>query len=119
MLHLKAYLVKEQVGLWKLADTYDIYDPETSEQVGVAREEPSGLVKMLRLFIPKHLMPTSVNVCEKGSSAPLFSIRRGVALLRSKVDIRTADGQVIGYFKSKVLSLGGGFYVYDREDRQF
>ena len=48
----------------------------------------------------------------------VFKIRRGVPLLRSKVTIHDHDGDLIGYFKSKLFSLGGGFYVYDRDDQQ-
>lgn len=29
-----------------------------------------------------------------------------------------AAGNVVGYFKSKLLSLGGAFYVYDKHDNQ-
>ena len=118
MLNLTAYLVKEHVAFMKLADTYDIFDPETGEQVGVAKEEPSGLVTFLRFFVNKALLPTYVFIYEHGDSRPVFSIYRGFSFLRSKVLIRDENEQTIGYFKSKLFSLGGGFYVYDKNDRQ-
>jgi uncharacterized protein YxjI len=119
MLDLNAYFIKEQVGLLKFTDTYDIFDPETNEQIGVAKEEPSGLVKVLRFLINKRMLPTTVNVYEQGKSRPLFSIHRPFTFFRSKVEIRDADDNLVGYFKSKILSLGGGFLVYDKNDNQF
>lgn len=119
MLEMDTYLIKEQAGLFKLADTYDIFDPETNEQVGVAREEPPGWSKPLRFLISKKLLPTTINIYEQGSNRPLFNIKRGVTLFRSRVDIHDSKDRLIGYFKSKILSIGGGFYVYDHKDRQF
>src|SRR4051812_14489941 len=119
MLEMDTYLVKEQVGLLKMTDTYDIFDPETNEQVGVAREEPPGWAQALRFLVSKKLLPTQINIYEQGQSRPLFSIKRGVTLFRSRVDIHDGKDRLIGYFKSKLLSIGGGFYVYDHKDNQF
>ena len=60
--NLRRFLVKERVGFLKLADTYDIFDPDTNRPVGIAKEEVSGLVKALRLLISKKLMPTTIRV---------------------------------------------------------
>jgi uncharacterized protein YxjI len=48
----------------------------------------------------------------------VVSIHRGVTLLRAKVTVTDASGSQLGYFKSKILSLGGGFYVYNMADQQ-
>src|SRR5262249_39101964 len=118
MLHLRTFFVKEQVAFLKLADTYDIFNPETGEQVGVAKEEPGTFIKVMKLFINKKLLPTSVFVYPTGQQQALFRIRRGVAFLRTKVTVLGADGGLLGYFKSKMFSLGGGFYVYGADDQQ-
>jgi uncharacterized protein YxjI len=118
MLHLSTYFIKEHVGMFKLTDTYDIFDAVTGAQVGVAREQPSFFVKMLRLIMNKQALPTSVVVYDQ-EGARVFSIRRGFTWFRSKVFIRDAEHKVIGYFKSKIFTLGGGFWVYDQEDNQF
>jgi len=119
MLNLNAYLIKEHVGMLKLTDTYDIFDPTSGKQIGVAKEEPSGFAKFMRLLISKKLMPTRVNVYPQGSDRPLFSIRRGIAFFRTKVYIHDEEDRLMGYFRSKVLTLGGGFYVFDRNNEQF
>lgn len=120
MLNQKNYFIREHIGVLKLSDTYDIIDPERSEQLGIAKEKPGALVHFLRLFINKSILPTSVHVYEgndpKDESKLKFSIRRGVTFLRSKVYIRDHTGNAVGYFKSKLFSIGGAFHVFDSQD---
>lgn len=119
MLNVNTYLVKQQAGIFKRMAAYDIFDAETNQQVGSAKEEPSTLVSILRLFMNKKTLPTSVRFYEQGKDEPLFSIYRPFSFIRSTVQVLGAEGQVIGSFKSKMMSLGGGFWVYDAEDQQF
>ena len=49
----KVYFIREHVGMLKLSNTYDILDPETQEQLAVAKEEPGTMVHLLRIFINK------------------------------------------------------------------
>ena len=118
MLSRKTFFIKERVGFVKLTDTYDIFDPETQEQIGVAKEEPSAWSKYLRLIVDKRLLPTTVNIYENGNPTPLFSIHRPTTFFRSKVRVTGPGAQPFGYFKSKLFSLGGGFYVFDTSDQQ-
>jgi uncharacterized protein YxjI len=119
MLELQNFLVKEQVAMFKTTDTYDIFDPETGKQVGVAQEVPGSFVAMMRLLISKKLMPTTVEVREHPEGALVFTIRKPVSFFRQRVEVYDAQGEQIGYFISKMFSLGGGFYVYDRADKHF
>lgn len=118
MLELQRFFVKEQVALLRTTDIYDIYDPDTQQQVGTARETVGTLVQLMRWFIHKGLMPTTVQVRDRQEQL-VFSIRRPMQLLRARVEVRNADHELLGYFKSKLFSLGGGFWVYDNHDRQF
>jgi uncharacterized protein YxjI len=105
----------------KLSDVYDILDPESKIKIGEAREEISGWVKLLRLLISKQLMPTRVCVYEGADPKAqklLFSIRRGVALLRPKVAVTDASGVSLGYLQSKALSLGGAFRVFTADNQE-
>ena len=36
-----------------------------------------------------------------------------------RVEVHDAQGMLVGYLKSKLVSWSGGFHVYDREDRPF
>ncbi|MCU0858263.1 MAG: phospholipid scramblase family protein [Pontiellaceae bacterium] len=117
MLNKGTYFIRERVGFLKLADTYDILDPQTQQQLGIAREKPGGLVHVLRFLVNKQLLPTKVFVYEgdnpEDETKLLFSIQRGFTLFRSKVNILDKDGTVVGWFQSKVFSLGGAFRVFD------
>ncbi|HEX8616294.1 MAG TPA: phospholipid scramblase-related protein [Thermoanaerobaculia bacterium] len=117
MLDRKTYVVRERVGLMKLVDTYDLLDPQTGQQLGIAKEEPPGLVKYLRLLMNNKWFPTVVNVYEREGAAPVLSIRRGVAIFRPKVHVR-ADGRDIGYFKEKFISWGPSFNIFDTQDAE-
>ena len=87
MLDRKQYFIREHAGLLKLTDTCDILDPETKEKLGEAREEISGLIKILRLLVNKSLLPTRIAVYagrDEATRKLLFSVRRGAAFLRPK-----------------------------------
>lgn len=113
LLDRKVFLIKEQVGFMKLAGKYDIFDPATGEQIGAAKEEPGGLIKYLRLLINKLLLPNKVNVYDHQEQAVAFSIQKPFSLLRSKVSVFNKTGECLGYFQSKVFTIGGGFWVFD------
>lgn len=117
MLDRKTYVVKERPGVLKLTDTYDILDPETGQAIGIAREEPPGLVKYLRLLGNNQFLPTVVNVYEREGDPPILSIRRGVALFRPRVHVTTRERQ-LGYFKAKVLSIGPSFRIFDMQNNE-
>jgi len=118
LLERTTFFVKERVALLKLTDTYDILDPVTHQQIGVAREEPPAWAKWLRLVVNKHMLPTTVNIYETEGQPPVASIHRGFTFLRSKIRVVGPGGQALGYFKSKLLSLGGGFHVFDHADHK-
>jgi uncharacterized protein YxjI len=117
LLERTSFFVKERAGLLKLTDTYDILDPATGRTIGIAKEEPPVWAKWLRLVIQKHMMPTTVNIYEKEGQPPVLSIHRGFTLIRSKIRV-VASGKPLGYFKSKLISIGGGFNVFDNQDQQ-
>jgi uncharacterized protein YxjI len=117
LLDRTSFFVKERVALLKLVDTYDILDPATGQTIGIAKEEPPIWAKWLRLVIQKHMMPTTVNIYEQEGRPPVASIHRGFTLIRSKIRV-VAGGRPLGYFKSKLISIGGGFNVFDNQDQQ-
>lgn len=119
LLDYRRLFVRERVAVIKLTDTYDLLDPDTQTVVGVARENVSGLVKFFRLLIDKSLMPTTVEIAPGENQPPVLIIKRNVGFLRKKVTVFDAQGGQLGYFKSKILSLGGGFLVYSPDGQQF
>jgi uncharacterized protein YxjI len=118
LLERTTFFIKERVAMLKLTDTFDILDPATGQGIGLAKEEPPTWAKWLRLVVNKSMLPTVVNIYECDGQPPVLSIQRGFTFLRSKVRVVAGHGESLGYFKSKLLSLGGGFYVFDNADQQ-
>ena len=101
----------------KLTSTYDLLDSNTGAPIGIAKEEPPGIVKYLRLAMNNKWLPTIVNVYENETAPPVLSIHRGVALFRPKVHV-TANGEQLGYFRAKAISIGPSFRIFDMQDRE-
>jgi uncharacterized protein YxjI len=111
----KAFLVKERVGFLKLSDAYDIFDPSTGAQIGIAREQVGPLLHVLRLIINKRLLPTVIEVRESETGPVLLTIRRSAT---SRVTVQSRTGGELGRFKSKMFALRAGFRVFDTSERQ-
>ena len=122
MLHLHQFFIKEHIGVFKLSNAYDIIDPLTGDKVGLAQEKPTGFILALRLLVDKRMLPTKVEIIENpdehGHGKTIVTIQRGFTLLRSKVKVLLNGEKEIGYLKSKLLSLGGGFRIFDTSDHQ-
>lgn len=122
MLSRNQFFVKEHVGVFKLTDTYDIVDPETNEMLGIAKEKPGTLMVLLRLLVNKQMLPTKVEIIEnpdsQGNGDVLVTIKRGLTFLRSKVNVYLGEDKLVGYFKSKLFTLGGGFWLFDVNDKR-
>jgi uncharacterized protein YxjI len=118
-LNRNLFLVKEHAGLFKAANNFDIYDPQTNEQILQCREERLGIfTKMLRFTDYKRMTPFDIKV-RTPSGQPVLHVRRGMSIFLSKVDVHDGDenGQRIGGFKQKLFSIGGAFSVLDSSDR--
>ncbi|MBM3981058.1 MAG: oxidoreductase [Planctomycetes bacterium] len=119
MLECNTFAITEHKKILSSVQSYDIKNGESGELVGSAVENIGGLTKMLRWVISKQFMPTTVEVREKPDDALVFTIRRGWYLFRSRVEVRDAHGELVGYFKSKFFTISGGFHVYDKDNKYF
>lgn len=113
LLSYRRFLVKERVAIVKLTDTYDIFDADTNEQIGVAIDEPPAWAKFARLVVHKRFLPTRLNVYEDTADGPVFSLLKKPGFLRVELTVTDARGQSFGMLRSKIFKLGGGFVVYD------
>lgn len=107
------YFVREQIGRLKLKDTFDILDAETRQLIGYATEENPAWLNWTRLLLQKHRMPTTVVVRSLADNAPVLRLERGWRFLRSSIRIYDGQNELLGHLESKILTLGGGFYVHD------
>jgi len=109
------YLVKEHTGIFKAANNYDIYDPETGDIVLECREENMHwITKLLRFSDIKRMTPFDIVIQDTGGRQ-LLRITRGAAVFVSKVSILDANDTYIGGFNQKFFSIGGRFKVHDAQ----
>lgn len=118
MLESNRFMIKEQVKFLQTYCTYDIFN-DAGQSIGVAQENLSPMTQVLRWFIHKNLMATCIEVREKPDLALVFTIRRGMFLFRSRVEVHDSMGELIGYFQSRFFTFSGGFQVFDRNGRLF
>jgi uncharacterized protein YxjI len=117
-LNRNLYLVKEHVGMFKAANNFDVFDPESGEQILHCREERLGmLTKALRFTDYKRYTPFSIDVRTPGGE-PVLSVTRGVSIFLSKVNVLDESGERIGGFKQKFFSIGGAFKVLGKSDQE-
>jgi uncharacterized protein YxjI len=111
------YLVKEHVGMFKAANNYDIYDPETGSIVMECREERLGLLtKLLRFSEYKRMTPFDIEI-KTPDGQSVVRVKRGISLFLSTVQVLDEKDHVIGRFKQKLFSIGGAFTVLDAADK--
>lgn len=116
ILNRNLFFVKEHVGMFKAANNYDIFDPESQEMIMTCREEKLGFfTKMLRFTDYKRNTPFEVEI-KSADGTPVLTVRRGVSLWLSKVEVLDENEQLIGQFKQKLFSIGGKFDVLDAQD---
>ncbi|MDD2401496.1 MAG: phospholipid scramblase-related protein [Clostridia bacterium] len=118
LLDNKVFFIKEQVDFMKLVDAYDILEPESGMQIGIAKEVLVMPMKILKFLFGKKILPTRVNVYDDENQEIVFYIKKYLTVRGYKVVVCDDQGELIGYFKNKVMTISGGFYVYDNVDRE-
>ena len=57
-----------------------------------------------------------MNIYENETQPPILTIRRGFTFIQAKIQV-SAGLEPLGHFRSKLLTLGGGFNVFDNRDQ--
>lgn len=111
------FLVKEHIGMFKAANNYDIYDPETNQIIMNCRENNLGFfTKIFRFTDYKRVTPFDIEITT-ASGEKLISVKRGVAIFRSTVEVFDEKDRLLGTFKQKFFSIGGKFDILDKNER--
>jgi uncharacterized protein YxjI len=114
-LQLNQFFVKEHVGLFKAANNYDIYDPASQQKVLECREPDLGIfTKIFRFTDYKRMTPFSVEI-HTPAGQKVLTVRRGISLILSTVDVLDEHDRVVGHFSQKLFSIGGKFDVLDAQ----
>ena len=102
-LNRNLYFVKEHVKVFKAANSFDIYDPDTKQIILQAREERLGFfTKMFRFTDYKRMTPFEIDI-KTPEGNTIITVKRGVSLFLSTVEVTDERGTVIGKFKQKFL----------------
>ena len=113
------FLVKEHVGFFKASSNYDIFTLDTNTPILECREEKIGIItKVLRFTDYASMTPFNVEIRDMNGQV-LVEISRGISLLRSTVTVKDGTGRVLGFFRQKLMSIGGKFSVLDAQEQEF
>lgn len=111
------FLVKEHVGMFKAANNFDIYDPQTNQIIMECREDHLGFfTKLFRFTKYKRMTPFDIQV-RTPDGKQVVRITRGVSVFLSRVAVHDDQDRVVGGFKQKFFSIGGAFSVLDTNDQ--
>lgn len=116
-LNKNLYFVKEHVKIFKAANSFDVYNPETQELILQCREENLGFfTKMFRFTDYKRMTPFNMEI-KTASGEKILTVRRGVSWFLSTVEVLDEHNGLVGKFKQKLFSIGGKFEVLDANER--
>lgn len=117
ILNQNLFFVKEHVGMFKAANNYDIYNPESNEMTMTCREEKLGIfTKIFRFTDYKRMTPFNVEV-KTASGERVLTVKRGISIFLSTVEVFDENDNLVGKFKQKFFSIGGKFDVLDKNDQ--
>lgn len=103
--------------MFKAANNFDIFDPNTNQKIIECREPNLGIfTKMLRFTDYKRMTPFEVEL-RTPEGQPVLTVKRGISLFLSRVEVLDENGILVGSFKQKLFSIGGKFDVLDAQDR--
>lgn len=101
------FFVKEHLGIFKAANSYDILDLESQQILLECREPKLGFfTKIIRFTKYKRHTPFYMEVRD-AVGLPVLSLRRGVSFFRSTVQVFDQDEALVGKFRQRVFSIGG------------
>lgn len=118
LLDRNIFFVREHVGMFKAANNFDILDPETGEEIIHCREDNLGLItRIFRFTDYKRMTPFEVEL-RTPAGEKILTVRRGIGIFLSKVEVIDHTGQPLGAFKQKFFTIGGAFRVLDTQDNE-
>jgi uncharacterized protein YxjI len=116
-LNRNVFLVKEHVGIFKAANNFDIYDPESKQIILECREDNLGFfTKMLRFTDYKRMTPFELEI-RTPQGQKVITVKRGATFLRSTVEVLDDRGGLVGKFRQRLFTIGGKFDVLDPSDQ--
>lgn len=116
LLNQNLFFIKEHVGMFKAANNFDIYNPDTQELMMTCREEQlSFLTKLFRFTDYKRMTPFHIEI-KSSLGEKILTVKRGVSIFLSSVEVFDGKDNLVGRFKQNFFSIGGKFDILDTND---
>ena len=119
VINYNKFLIKEHVGLFKAANSFDIFEPDSGDKIMECREPKLGIItKLLRFSDYKTMTPFDVVVATMDGKQ-VIRVTRGISFFNSKVVVKDERNRVIGGFNEKffTMKIGGEFNVLDKNNK--
>jgi uncharacterized protein YxjI len=101
------FVVKSQSKGFSSKKSFEIMD-EAGKLLATAKDTTGFLASLIGL--------TNIEVRDISNNAMLFSVSRSGWLMK-KDQILNPQGEVVGRYKAKMFSFGGGFHMYDKDGK--
>ena len=118
ILEKKLFLFKEHVGVLKIANHYDVYDPSSKKIILHCREvNINPFTTLLRiLFRPyKFIAPFEISIKDLEGNE-ILKIKKGFSFLLPIVRVYNDKDIIIGHFKRK-LSINNSFDIFNEKEK--
>ncbi|MCB9220398.1 MAG: RNAase [Ignavibacteria bacterium] len=116
ILNKNLFFVKEHRGIFKAANNYDIFDPNTQQMIMTCREEKLGIfTKIFRFTDYKRATPFDIEI-KTVDGKKVLTVKRGISIFLSNVEVFDENDNLVGRFKQKFFTIGGKFDVLDASD---
>ncbi|MCU0426862.1 MAG: phospholipid scramblase family protein [Candidatus Kapabacteria bacterium] len=125
-----AFAIREKIGIFKAANSYDFFHPETGEMLMQSTEEDLGLfTKILRFTDFKTFTPFDATLRD-AAGRRVIRVSRGISFLFSRVEVFDENDVRVGAFQERfsfprkkievldnndnvILMLRGSFFAWD------
>ncbi len=118
LLNENLFLIKQHIGMFKAANNFDIYNPETSEIIINCREDQLGFfTKMFRFSEYKASTPFHVEI-KSINGDPILSLKRGASFFGfTPIPIFNENNIQIGILTRKFRLGGAKIDIIDNSNK--
>ena len=110
------FFIKEHIGMFKAANNFDIFDPNKNELIMNCGEDNLGFFTKLLRFTDYKRMTTFEVEIKTPAGEKILTVKRGISIILSTVQVLDENNNLIGKFKQKFFSIGGRFDILDNNE---
>ena len=108
------YFIDEKVNFFKFENCYQIYN-DKGENIGAIKQKLNIGQKLLSLLISKTMLPFLLEIRDSNDNLEV-TISRGWTSILSKITIKNAQGEAIGYIKQKFKLFSPTFNIFNTSE---